>query len=47
MIEVSFMYVNQCLVVSLIVAKTKGPNLLGRNVLRLLRLNRERLLNVY
>ena len=47
MIEVSFMYENQCLVVSLIVAKTKGPNLLGRDVLRLLRFNRERLLIVY
>ena len=30
-----------------IVANTKGPNLLGRDVLRLLWLNWEKLLNVY
>ena len=42
MIEASFMYENQCLVVRLIAANTKGPNLLGRNVLRLLRLNWEK-----
>ena len=42
MIEASFMYENQCLVVPLIAANTKGPNLLGRNVLRLLRLNWEK-----
>ena len=35
MIEVSFMYENRCLVVLFIVANTKGPNLLGRDVLRL------------
>ena len=32
MIEASFMYENQCLVVPFIVADTKGPNLLGRDV---------------
>ena len=37
MIEASFMYENQCLVVQFIVANTKGPILLGRDVLRLLR----------
>ena len=42
MIEASFMYENQCLVVPLIAANTKDPNLLGRNVLRLLRLNWEK-----
>ena len=47
MIEASFMYENQCLVVQFIVANTKGPNLLGRDVLRLLQLNWEGLLNVY
>ena len=48
MIEASFMYENQCLVVPLIAANTKGPNLLGRNVLRLLRLNWEKkMLNAY
>ena len=47
MIEASFMYENQCLVVQFIVANTKGPILLGRDVLRLLRLNWEGLLNVY
>ena len=47
MIEASFMYENQCLVVLFIVANTEGPNLLGRDVLRLLRLHREKLLNVY
>ena len=46
MSEVSFMYENQCLVVPFIVDNTKGPSLLGRNVLGLLRLNWERLLNV-
>ena len=46
MTEASLMYKNQCLVVSLIVANTKDPNLLGRDVLRLLQLNWERLLNV-
>ena len=30
-----------------IVANTKGPNLLGRDVLRLLRPHREKLLNAY
>ena len=44
MIEVNFMYENQCLVVLFIVANTKGPNLL---FLRLLLLNWEKLLNVY
>ena len=39
MIETSFLDENQCLVLSFIVANTKGPNLLGRDVLRLLRLN--------
>ena len=39
MIEVSFMYENRCLIVLFIVANTKGPNLLGRDVLRLLQLN--------
>ena len=47
MIEASLMYENQCLVVSFIVANTKGPNLLGRDVVILLRLNWEKLLNVY
>ena len=47
MIEASFMYENQCLVVAFIVANTKAPNLLGRDVLRLLWLNWEKLLNVY
>ena len=42
-----FMYENQCLVVSFIVVNTKGTNLLGRCVLRLLLLHWERLLNVY
>ena len=46
-IEASFMYENQCLVVPFIVANTKGPNLLGRDVLRLLQLNWEKFLNVY
>ena len=41
------MFENQCLVVSFIVVNTKGTNLLGRCVLRLLLLHRERLLNVY
>ena len=41
------MYENQCLVVQFIVANTKGPNLLGSDVLRLLRLNWEKLLNAY
>ena len=36
MIEESFLYENQCLVVLFIVANTKGPNLLVRDVLRLL-----------
>ena len=47
MIEESFLYENQCLVVLFIVANTKGPNLLVRDVLRLLWLNWEKLLNVY
>ena len=47
MIEASVMYENQCLVVPFIVANTKAPNLLGRDVLRLLWLNWEKLLNVY
>ena len=47
MIEASFMYENQCLVVQFIVATTKGPNLLGSDVLRLLRLNWEKLLNAF
>ena len=47
MTEASFMYENQCLVVWFIVANTKSPNLLGRDVLRLLRLNWGKLLNVY
>ena len=47
MIEVSFKYGNRCLVVLFIVANTKGPNLLGRDVLRLLQLNWEKLFNVY
>ena len=47
MIEASFMYENQCLVVQFIVANTKGPNLLESDVLRLLRLNWEKLLNAY
>ena len=47
MIEASFMYEDQCLGEPFIVANTKGPNLLGRDVLRLLRLNWEKLLNVY
>ena len=47
MIEESFMYGNQCLVVLFIVANTKGPNLLVRDVLRFLWLNWEKLLNVY
>ena len=47
MIEESFMYGNQCLVVLFIVANIKGPNLLVRDVLRLLWLNWEKLLNVY
>ena len=38
---------NQYLVVPFIVANTRGPNLLGRDVLRLLWLNWEKLLNVY
>ena len=46
-IEASFIYENQCLVVPFIVANTKGPNLLGRDVLRLLQLNWEKFLNVY
>ena len=41
------MYENQCLVVSFIVVNTKGTNLLGKCVLRLLLLHWERLLNVY
>ena len=36
MTEASFMYENQCLVVWFIAANTKSPNLLGRDVLRLL-----------
>ena len=44
MIEVSFMYENQCLVVLFIFANSKGPDLL---FLRLLLLNWEKLLNVY
>ena len=47
MIEASFVYENQCLVVLFIVANTKGPNLLGRDVLRFLWLNWERFLTVY
>ena len=47
MTEVSFMYEHQCLVVLFIVINTEGPNLLGRDVLRLLWLNWERLLNLY
>ena len=47
MIEASFMYESQCLVVPFTVANIKCPNLLGRDVLRLLRLNWERLLNIY
>ena len=47
MIEESFMYGNQCLVVLFIVANTKGLNLLVRDVLRFLWLNWEKLLNVY
>ena len=39
MIEASLMYENQCLVVPFIAANTKGLNLLGRDVLRLLPLN--------
>ena len=46
-IGASFMYENQCLVVPFVVANTKDPNLLGRDVLRLLRFNWERLLNAY
>ena len=47
MTEASFIYENQYLVVLFIVASTKGSNLLRRDVLRLLRLNWEKLLNVY
>ena len=45
MIEASFMYENQWLVVLFIVANTKGPILLGTDVLRLLQLHWGRLLN--
>ena len=46
MIDASFMYDGKYLVVPFFVANTKGPNLFGRDVLRLLRLNWEKLLNV-
>ena len=47
MIEASFMHENQCLVVPFIVANTKGPNLLGTDVLRLLRLNWEKIVKCF